>query len=147
MFNLLSLLLLVVALLAFGLGHCRVGRFSCPVYPWPIPHLEPCFCGALFIALVQVRGVGLMIAVEFVDKAGVASAVSQAALKHELMLLTAVRSPACIFVPAGAVLIDVLLQGAFEVMRFIPALNVTEKEIDQGLERFGKALADVFPRK
>jgi len=76
--------------------------------------------------ITDVRGVGLMVAVEFIDKAGVASAVSQAALKHELMLLTA---------------------GAFEVMRFIPPLTATEEEIDQGLQRFGKALADVFPRK
>jgi hypothetical protein len=33
-----------------------------------------------------------MIAVEFVDTPGLATAVSQAALKHELVLLTAVRS-------------------------------------------------------
>lgn len=41
-------------------------------------------------AIKDVRGVGLMIAVEFVDTPGVATAVSQAALNHELMLLTAV---------------------------------------------------------
>ena len=38
-------------------------------------------------------------------------------------------------------------QGSFEVARFIPALTVSEDEINIGLERFGKALADVFPSK
>jgi 4-aminobutyrate aminotransferase len=39
----------------------------------------------------DVRGVGLMLAVEFRDVPGLSSQVSQAALKHDLMLLTAVR--------------------------------------------------------
>lgn len=70
----------------------------------------------------DVRGLGLMVAVEFDDTPGIANAVSQAALKHELMLLTA---------------------GAFEVIRFLPPLTVTADEIDKSLTRFAQALADV----
>lgn len=32
-------------------------------------------------------------------------------------------------------------------MRFIPPLTATAAEIDAGIERFGKALADVFGPK
>ena len=39
-----------------------------------------------------------------------------------------------------------MIQGAFETIRFIPSLNVTEAEIALVLERYGKALDDVLPK-
>ncbi len=38
-------------------------------------------------------------------------------------------------------------QGAFETIRFIPPLNITEGEMTLVLDRYGKALADVFGAK
>lgn len=77
----------------------------------------------------DVRGLGLMQGIEFVDESGApdaatAGAVQQATTTHELLTLTCG--------PAG------------NVVRLIPALVVTEDEIDLGLERFGLALADAL---
>jgi acetylornithine/succinyldiaminopimelate/putrescine aminotransferase len=49
--------------------------------------------------------------------------VQRAALKHNVMLMPA---------------------GAREAMRFLPALNITEGEIHQGLAGFEAALREVF---
>lgn len=74
----------------------------------------------------DVRGIGLMQAVEFVTDAGepdavLAAAVQQAAIRQNLLLLTC---------------------GALgNVVRVIPALTVSEEEIVTGLDRFGAALA------
>lgn len=74
----------------------------------------------------DVRGIGLMQAVEFVTDAGepdaaLAAAVQQAAIDQNLLLLTC---------------------GALgNVVRIIPALTVSEEEIVIGLDRFGAALA------
>jgi 4-aminobutyrate aminotransferase len=74
----------------------------------------------------DVRGIGLMQALEFVDANGEANAdaalaVQQAAVKENLLLLT-----------CGA-------RG--NVVRIIPALVVTEEEISLGLKALGAALA------
>ena len=53
------------------------------------------------------------------------------------------RLSCCGFVPVWCV---ILIQGAFETIRFIPSLNVTEAEIALVLERYGKALDDVLPK-
>ena len=111
---------------------------------------------------------GLMIAMEFSDATpGVASAVTQAALKHELILLTTVRtcglyskSVRCCVERNDWRRLDLWLglwvdgdvclcveQGAFETIRFIPPLNITESELNMVLDRYGKALADVFAAK
>lgn len=84
-----------------------------------------------YSAIGDVRGRGLMQGIEFVDgdgqpDAGTAAAVQQATTTHDLLSLTCG--------PAG------------NVVRLIPALVVTEQEIDLGLERFGLALEDVVTR-
>ncbi|TWE10255.1 aspartate aminotransferase family protein [Rudaeicoccus suwonensis] len=75
----------------------------------------------------NIRGLGLMQGLEFVTAAGdpdaaTTTAVQQATTRHELLTLTCG--------PAG------------NVLRLIPALVVTEHEIDLGLERLALALAD-----
>lgn len=73
----------------------------------------------------DVRGLGLMVGLEFNRNvtAGTASAVSNACLKHSMLLLTT---------------------SVYETVRFIPPLTVTEQEIALGLEIFQRALDDVF---
>ncbi|MEX5272719.1 aminotransferase class III-fold pyridoxal phosphate-dependent enzyme [Kocuria sp. CPCC 205235] len=76
----------------------------------------------------NVRGVGLMQGIEFTapdgsPDAATAAAVQQATTDQDLLTLTCG--------PAG------------NVVRLIPALVVTEREIEQGLERFDAALAAV----
>jgi 4-aminobutyrate aminotransferase-like enzyme len=112
----------------------------------------------------QVRGLGLMVALEFKDgNPGLASAVVQAALKHKLMLLTAVRSAliarvcvhvsravqcACVCIaPAGVDVCWFSVQGAFESIRFMSPLTVSEAEVNMALERLGSAFADVLGKK
>ena len=78
-----------------------------------------------FTGIGNVRGRGLMQGVEFTAEdntpdAGTALAVQQAAVKEELLLLTCG--------PNG------------NVVRIIPALNVTSDEIQAGLTRFTQAL-------
>lgn len=73
-------------------------------------------------SVIDVRGKGLMQAVEFKSSlAGISGKVSKASFKHGMLLLTA---------------------GARETVRFLPALNVSEKEIEQGLTAFRAALKD-----
>jgi 4-aminobutyrate aminotransferase len=73
----------------------------------------------------DVRGLGLMIGVEFIDAQGRpdparAKAVQRAAIARRLLLLTC---------------------GTFEnVIRWIPPLVVTDDEIDQALALFASAL-------
>ena len=78
-----------------------------------------------FTSIGDVRGRGLMQSVEFSNAdrtpdAATALAVQQAAIKEELLLLTCG--------PHG------------NVIRIIPALNVTSDEIQAGLTRFSQAL-------
>lgn len=73
----------------------------------------------------DVRGLGLMQAVEFVTDAGepngaLAAAVQRAAIDENLLLLTC--------------------GSAGNVVRIIPALTVNDEEITTGLERFGSAV-------
>lgn len=78
-----------------------------------------------FPQMGDVRGLGLMQAVEFTTAAGepdaaAATAVQQAAVDQDLLLLTC---------------------GGFgNVVRVVPALIVTPDEVDQGVERFAAAL-------
>lgn len=80
--------------------------------------------------IVDVRGRGLMVACEFggadkslTAKAGVAAAVTKAASKRNMLLLSA---------------------GARETIRFLPPLNVQEHEIDEALHIFEACLDHVF---
>ena len=83
---------------------------------------------AEFPVIGDVRGHGLMIATEFTGEDGkpdaaTAKAVAQAALKQRLMLLTC---------------------GTYgNVIRWIPPLIVTREQLDEGLDIFAQALADV----
>jgi 4-aminobutyrate aminotransferase len=75
--------------------------------------------------LGDVRGLGLMQAVEFVTESGepdasLAAAVQQAAIAENLLLLTC--------------------GGTGNVVRLIPALTVSAEEIQSGIDRFGAAL-------
>jgi len=84
---------------------------------------------ARYPVMGDVRGLGLMVATEFTTAAGkpdaeTAKAVAQAALKQRLMLLTC---------------------GTYgNVIRWIPPLIVTREQLDEGLEIFANALAEVL---
>ena len=84
---------------------------------------------AEFPVIGDVRGRGLMVATEFTGADGkpdaaTAKAVAQAALKQRLMLLTC---------------------GTYgNVIRWIPPLIVTSEQLDEGLDIFAQALADVM---
>lgn len=79
--------------------------------------------------VVDVRGLGLMVGVEFADAEGApdgatAAAVHKAAADRGLLLLTC---------------------GPWsEVVRFIPALVVNEAQVEDAAHRFGEALAEVL---
>jgi len=83
--------------------------------------------------IIDVRGRGLMVAVEFGEQRGVdgsytakpgcATAVTKAAQRRNMILLTA---------------------GARECIRFLPPLNVKASEIDEALEKLEGALQEVF---
>ena len=85
-------------------------------------------------AVGDVRGLGLMVGIEFVSRDGdtavpdaaTALAVQQATTRHGLLTLTC--GPEA------------------NVVRLIPALVVTEHEIATGIERFSAALSDVAAR-
>ena len=86
--------------------------------------------GALGAAggVTDIRGPGLMIAVEFGGAgvpAGFASAVSAACVSRGLLVLTT---------------------SAFEVLRFIPPLTVSETECDEALAIFTAALDEVVKK-
>lgn len=83
--------------------------------------------------LVDIRGRGLMVGVEFGGhdggrraEKGTAVAVQKAAFKRGVMLMPA---------------------GARECMRFLPALNINEGEVHQALEAFEAACGDVFGKR
>jgi len=84
---------------------------------------------ARYPVMGDVRGLGLMVATEFTTAASkpdaeTAKAVAQAALKQRLMLLTC---------------------GTYgNVIRWIPPLIVTREQLDEGLEIFANALAEVL---
>jgi 4-aminobutyrate aminotransferase len=77
----------------------------------------------------DVRGNGLMLGIEFTAEDGspdaaAALAVQQATTRHGLLTLTC--------------------GPQMNVVRLIPALVVTEEEIDTGAERFAAAVSEVF---
>lgn len=82
------------------------------------------------VHIADVRGRGLMVGVEFTDadntpRPDLAAAVQQRAIEERLLLLTCgIRA---------------------NVLRIIPALNVTEQEIDLGVERLTRTLHAVLP--
>ncbi|KAK9839019.1 hypothetical protein WJX74_007933 [Apatococcus lobatus] len=80
--------------------------------------------------IIDVRGRGLMVAIEFGGtdgslsaKYGTAAAITKAAVKRNMLLLSA---------------------GARETIRFLPALNVKAEEIDQALNILADCLEEVF---
>lgn len=87
---------------------------------------------AAYPAIGDVRGLGLMQALEFVDEAGnphpqLAASVQQKAIDHDLLLLTCG--------PYG------------NVIRIIPPLTVSSEEIDGGIDRLRQALTAAVPSK
>ncbi|DAZ97989.1 TPA: hypothetical protein N0F65_005147 [Lagenidium giganteum] len=78
--------------------------------------------------ILDVRGIGLMVAIEFDPKAvpaGTASRISQACLDHGMMVLTT---------------------SVFETLRLMPPLTLSAEECQLGLDIFEKALDDVFAK-
>ncbi|GAB4817550.1 hypothetical protein N2152v2_004596 [Parachlorella kessleri] len=80
--------------------------------------------------ITDVRGRGLMVAAEFggndgglTPEAGVAAAVTKACGKRGMLLLTS---------------------GARETVRFLPPLNIKQREVQEALGIFQDALAEVF---
>ena len=77
--------------------------------------------GKQYDAFSEVRGRGLMIGAELSPKwHGKASEIGEAARKHGVLVL----------------------QAGPNVLRFVPALSITEKEMKEGLRRFEKALQE-----
>jgi len=76
------------------------------------------------LPIVDVRGRGLMIGVELRNDVpkGTAAAIAKECVERDLLVLTA---------------------GTGEVLRFLPALNVTRNEIDDAIAIFKDALAHV----
>ncbi|TMW64243.1 hypothetical protein Poli38472_012865 [Pythium oligandrum] len=76
----------------------------------------------------DVRGLGLMVALEFDLKlapVGTAARVSEACLKHGMMVLTT---------------------STFETLRFMPPLTISADETRLGLELLERALEDTFSK-
>lgn len=79
--------------------------------------------------ILDVRGRGLMLAIELGGPGGgpaptgTAGRVTAAALRRQLLLLTA---------------------GAREVVRFLPPLTVSSEEVERCLDGLAGALADVY---
>lgn len=73
----------------------------------------------------DLRGLGLMVGLEFEapQGSGVAAAVAKACLKRGMILLTC---------------------STYETVRFIPPLNVSEAEMEEGLQIFEDSCAEVF---
>lgn len=76
--------------------------------------------------VVDVRGTGLMVGVEFRGKHGVAAAVAAECVNRKMLLITAGHRDTC---------------------RFLPPLNVSKEEIDEALEIFGQAVDAVLAKE
>eukprot|EP00695_Tsukubamonas_globosa_P000853 TRINITY_DN1786_c0_g1_i1.p1 TRINITY_DN1786_c0_g1~~TRINITY_DN1786_c0_g1_i1.p1 ORF type:complete len:161 (-),score=41.26 TRINITY_DN1786_c0_g1_i1:92-574(-) len=80
-------------------------------------------------AIGDVRGLGLMVGVEFNDKKmpyGIASQVSKQCLSNGMLVLTA---------------------SIYDTLRIIPPLNVSEDEVKQGLSILDKSIGEVLAAK
>ena len=73
--------------------------------------------------IAEVRGRGLMIAIEFDAPRGTASKVIQEGYEEGLILITA---------------------GVRETVRLLPPLMITEQEVDQALDRLDRTFTRVF---
>lgn len=72
--------------------------------------------------IFDVRGLGLMVGVEFKAPAGFAAKVSQACLRRNMLLLTC---------------------SVFETVRFIPPINITKEDLEKGIAIFNDAVQEV----
>lgn len=81
-----------------------------------------------FPQIGDIRGMGLMIGVEFtnVEKGTAALITRNAFQQHKMLLMTA---------------------GPYETVRFMPPLIVNEEEIEVGLTRFEATLTQTFNKK
>lgn len=74
--------------------------------------------------IAQVRGLGLMLAIELKDvPPGTATKISQACLGRGLLLLTT---------------------SAYETLRFVPPLNISDEDLSLGLQIFTEAIVEVL---
>jgi 4-aminobutyrate aminotransferase len=79
-----------------------------------------------YSVISDVRGEGLMLAIEFNADYGFAGKVSKAALDHKMLLLTT---------------------SVFETIRIIPPLTVSKEEIELGLTLLDKSIAAALKNK
>ena len=122
--------------------------------------------------IIDVRARGLMVAAEFggkdggmTPKYGVASEVTKAAMRHDMLLLTAgeqdglrealfecqqemaekavFRGTSASCCPWGAPEVCLRAAGARETVRFLPPLNISESEVTEALDKLSKALKEV----
>lgn len=75
------------------------------------------------LPIIEVRGKGLMVAAELEGRPGFASAITKAAAKRGLLLVTC---------------------GARETIRFLPSLTVTRDEVDEAIQIFEASVGDVM---
>jgi len=73
--------------------------------------------------IIDVRGRGLMVGVELAGPKGIASSLTRAAAKRDVLLMTA---------------------GSRETVRFLPCLTVTESEVDTCLGVVAESLAEAL---
>jgi 4-aminobutyrate aminotransferase len=71
--------------------------------------------------IVDVRGRGLMVGVEFSEK-GMASKVANKCIEKGMLILTT---------------------SVYEVIRFIPPLNLTKEELEEGCNIFAESVHEV----
>ncbi|KAG6888867.1 hypothetical protein C0992_007308 [Termitomyces sp. T32_za158] len=94
------------------------------------PAVAPC--------ILDVRGTGLMVAVEFTSPAGPGADFDPFTRKESPKNLAARVSRACL--AKGMI---ILTTSAYEVVRFIPPLNITPEDLKKGVEIFAEAVKHV----
>ncbi|KAG6833335.1 hypothetical protein H0H87_008511 [Tephrocybe sp. NHM501043] len=88
--------------------------------------------------ILEIRGVGLMVAVEFTSPSSPGAKFDPVA-RHESPIALARRISNVCFEKG----LLILPTGTFEVIRFIPPLNVNEKEVKDGAAIFAEAFRQV----
>lgn len=90
--------------------------------------------------ILDVRGRGLMVAVEFASPAGVGAQFG-ASDSHDKPIPTNLASRVAKRCIEKGMLI--LTTSVYEVVRFIPPLNITQEDMAKGCQIFGEALKEV----
>ncbi|KAG6882872.1 hypothetical protein C0993_008853 [Termitomyces sp. T159_Od127] len=94
------------------------------------PDVAPC--------ILDVRGTGLMVAVEFTSPSGPGADFDPLTRKESPKNLASRVSKACL--ARGMI---ILTTSAYEVVRFIPPLNITAEDLKKGVDIFSEAVKQV----